>query len=449
MVLQEVYKGSDYSFSLIILGQCPNLVIDNIKEKYKKYKTMINLFYIIFFQFSLILFLLILIFYEIRVTYWGSIIIFSQILTLLLVIFNRTVGLGFNIYFFLYIVIIPAILPDILKIFSRNSKSNSKLKQLFFRLNNHLDSSFFNFFFINKGLLYLSEKFFAYLEENFRTFVKDPKAIIPIFILYPWMSFIIILIFEMIVYQKVYFAAVLLSINVLIYRFLLLFLRIIQYVTTYNLDFIMANANFEIQCQEKNYVFFFRAPILEYLIDNNARIDQEYLSKKWILLISGINFSSSYFFAYILKTYYCFYYRDILNKATVIIVFLGYILINLKNLPYLTTFLPYLVTFLFYLFCCFSYRTKFSLVDFLIKYQQFVISTIKNHLDLLIERNLLVENFRQIPLLTPTRFIKKPESFVDFFSSPETQDFFSEKLYFHQLVKRMVISLGGLIKKYW
>lgn len=381
---------------------------------------MINTVYILFFQLILMFYLFLLIFYEVRVLYFGSIIIFFQVTILLLAITNRALGSGFTMLFFLYVVTIPVILPYILKKLSKRNPQ-SLLKILSLRFQENLDNSFFNLLLFNKGLFYFSRKFFQKNEQFFREALKTPHTLKNFFILYPWIFFITFLIFEMVVYEKIYLSAILLSINILIYRFFLLLLRIIEYSCIEALICIDSQF-FSSTCKKPLPSFFLNSTNILKIMDNNESSQEEYLLHKWKICYSAITYSSSYFSAYVLKKYLCFYYRNILNCITLLVVLFGNLLQFSEK--FFISFVPLVMFFTIYFFSFFILRNKFSTIDSLIKHLFAVRLSFAIFRNNLVESNLVsYKNIFKNALIVPPVWQWKPQSFSEYFQGFEFQNF--------------------------
>lgn len=139
--------------------------------------------------------------------------------------------------------------------------------------------------------------------------------------------------------------------------------------------------------------------------------------------------------------------------STIVFVIFGYISKNYYTWPYFMTFIPVLVFLLFYFFCFYFFRTKYVMVDNLLSYQKIMTDVIENHLSLLIERNFLRKNFRQLFLFSPTLFLTKPKTFAEFFSPLVIFDEVPEKLSFYQVLRSFFEKIYQKIKiffrNYW
>lgn len=231
-----------------------------------------------------------------NVYYFGNIILFFQIIFLFAVIFHRSVGQGFNLFIFSYILLIPLVFQEF-AIFSSRKKP-SKIKLMFQKFIKNLENNFFNLFIFNVGSFYLSRVIFKEVFLRTSKKLENPYDVIKFFT-FLWVCFWLTLTYEICFSTKIYFSAILISVIFLLNRFVFLLLNVSDYFSKECLNYLNSLYSFQRSTEETSRLPFFSNDLFNYFQnkDNLMKIQEEELDETsvrdhWKKCYSGLEFSS-------------------------------------------------------------------------------------------------------------------------------------------------------------
>ena len=299
--------------------------------------------YLLFIQLLLIIYLIGTILFNRKSIYSSVFLLSLQVIIIICVIFNRLAGQGLTLSIFLYLTFIPVLIEIISKVLAKRKKE-TWLKKLANQFNSQLDEAFFTFTEKNKGLHYFSRRIFRWIFLFFLKRVTNPHKLIVQFLIIPWLVLMVCVTLE-IYKNSLYLAGVLLGLNLLNFRFLLLILRIVEFVSLENLNFL--NNYYLWSMEKKNPVFFQKLENFAQPLKDNPNLENtDALLAHWFLFFCGINSSGVYFLSLILKKK-LIEIRLILNTITLLVTLGGCII--MLDWFWMSNFLSFLIFGLIYL----------------------------------------------------------------------------------------------------